>query len=72
MERQIEKQEQPGELSLEEGLEEFQAEELYREWKQSGMKVQFETYQAIQIMEQMPEARRRTTLAVIDVLGNEA
>lgn len=72
MERQIEKQEQPGELSLEEGLEEFQAEELYREWKQSGMKVQFETYQAIQIMEQMPEARWRTTLAVIDVLGNEA
>lgn len=51
----------------EEEIEELEESDLWEEWKKSEYKVQFETYKAIQLMENASKAQREAALEHIKI-----
>lgn len=49
-------------------MAELQEESHWDAWKSSGLPVQFETYKAVQLMEQMTKAEREIIFKIIDLV----
>lgn len=66
IEQEIERQEQ-AERQM---YEEIEMMEAQMEWQESGLAVQFETYQAMQLMENASKAQRQAALAHVQIAVN--
>lgn len=51
----------------EEEIEEMEEDALWQQWKESGYPVQFETYKAMQLMEDASKAQREAALAHVRI-----
>lgn len=50
-----------------EEVEELEEDALWQDWKESGLPVQFETYKAMQLMEDASKAQREAALAHVQI-----